>query len=187
MKVEVKTKQGNLKGFLAKLERKIGRQPVMRMGFLDGATYANGTKVAMIAAIQEFGAPNARFPIPPRPFFRPVVKRGETKWPKDLVKALKATDNDAIAALTIVGDVAAGELRQSINNLKSPPLSAVTVMLRSMRRQNPSMKVGLSTVFEAIGRVKAGQRPVGGTSAKPLIDSGTLVKHISSEVTRSWR
>ena len=62
-----------LKAYLTRLSKKVERSAVLRVGFLEGATYPNGTPVAMIAAIQEFGAPKAG--IPPRSYFRPLIAK----------------------------------------------------------------------------------------------------------------
>ena len=45
---------------------------VAQVGFPSGINYEDGTNVAYVATIQEFGAPEAN--IPPRPFMRPTVK-----------------------------------------------------------------------------------------------------------------
>jgi hypothetical protein len=51
----------------------------VRVGFLSRARYPNGTPVAMIAAIQNWGAPRAG--IPPRPFFSNMIARKGPEWP----------------------------------------------------------------------------------------------------------
>ena len=45
---------------------------VAQIGFPSGQHYPDGTNVAYVAAIQEFGAPAVN--IPPRPFMQPTVK-----------------------------------------------------------------------------------------------------------------
>lgn len=98
---------------------------IVRVGFLSKATYPDGKPVAMIAAIQEYGAPGAG--IPPRPFFRNMVadKRGE--WPAAIRGLLKSTGNDAVKTLDLTGAAIAGQLRESIINTNSPPLAPSTI------------------------------------------------------------
>lgn len=98
---------------------------VVRVGFLSNARYPDGKPVAMIAAIQEYGAPGAG--IPPRPFFRNMVadKRGE--WPAAIRGLLKSTGNDAVKTLDLTGAAIAGQLRESIINTNSPPLAPSTI------------------------------------------------------------
>lgn len=98
---------------------------VVRCGFFADAEYPDGTKVAMIAAIQNFGAPARN--IPPRPFFTTMISNGERAWPGILASALKARDYDPTAALTVLGHEMEGELRQSIQQTNSPPLRPATI------------------------------------------------------------
>ena len=50
----------------------------VRAGFLEGATYPDGTPVALVAAVHEFGAPAKN--IPARPFFRAAIAQNKDKW-----------------------------------------------------------------------------------------------------------
>ena len=56
---------------LSEIARGLDKAAKVRIGFLENATYPDGKPVAMIAAIQEFGAPARN--IPPRPFFRQMI------------------------------------------------------------------------------------------------------------------
>jgi hypothetical protein len=116
---------GGLERKLADLAQKLGRRATVRIGFLEGATYPDGKKVAMIAAIQEFGAPSKG--IPPRPFFRNMVAAKKREWPPVLVAQLKANGGDLDKALAVLGDGIAGQLRQSIVDTNTPPLAAATI------------------------------------------------------------
>jgi hypothetical protein len=97
----------------------------VRVGFLEGATYPNGTPVPLVAAVQEFGAPSRG--IPPRPFFRNMIKQYAKTWSGDMATLLKAADFNAGTVLRQMGEVIAGELRQSIRDLTSPPLKPATI------------------------------------------------------------
>jgi hypothetical protein len=160
-----------------KLVKKLTKATTLQVGFLEGSTEADGTSIPMIAAVQEFGSYNTKFPIPPRPYFRTMVSEKSPEWPDRLAAALKATDNDVEKALNLVGGTIVGDLRDSIANIQDPPLSEVTLMLRKMKREGGSeFEVGLRHVYEAIGRVKSGETSgLSGTAAKPLIDSGNLL------------
>lgn len=120
----------NGSGLVAHLERirtRLGRESgkKVRVGFLEGATYPDGTPVALVAAVQDLGAPSRN--IPPRPFFRNMVADKSREWPSALRAALKAADYDAEKALGVVGEGIAGQLRQSIVDTNDPPLSSVTI------------------------------------------------------------
>jgi hypothetical protein len=110
---------------LQKIARGLSRGGTLRVGFLEGATYPDGKPVAMIAAIQEFGAPAAG--IPPRPFFRHMIDAKSSEWPKAIAGLLKSTDMDASQALALAGEAIAGQLRQSIVDTNEPPLKPATI------------------------------------------------------------
>lgn len=114
-----------LEAALADLAKRVSKPATLRVGFLENATYPDGTPVAMIAAIQDFGAPSRN--IPPRPFFRNMVATKNAGWGPALGKALKAEKYDVTAALHSVGKGIEGQLYQSIQETNSPPLSPKTV------------------------------------------------------------
>ena len=108
------------------IARKMGRGEIgLRVGFLEGATYPDGTSVATVAAVQNFGAPAKG--IPPRPFFSDMVKDKSPRWSEQFAKALKAADYDVERALSLMGEGIAGQLREAIQQLTDPPLAAATV------------------------------------------------------------
>lgn len=121
--------------FAAEVTRLLGKlangDQVVRCGFFPEAQYPDGTSVAMVAAIQNYGAPARN--IPPRPFFTNMVRQGERVWPRVLVSSLKARSYDVKIALTDLGHEMEGELRQSIQQTNSPPLS-----LRTTQRKGHS-------------------------------------------------
>jgi hypothetical protein len=102
-----------------------GGGATVRVGFLENAKYPDGKPVAMIAAIQDFGAPAAG--IPPRPFFRNMIANKQGEWPAAIAGLLKASDYDVERALDIAGAAIAGQLKQSIIDTNSPPLAQSTI------------------------------------------------------------
>lgn len=114
-----------LQARLRELAAKVSRPGTLKVGFMEGATYPDGTSVPMVAAIQEFGAPAEG--IPPRPFFRRMIAAKSPGW-GDAVGALLAKhDYDAPQALALAGDGIKGQLQQSIKDLTDPPLAPATV------------------------------------------------------------
>lgn len=97
----------------------------LRVGFLEGATYPDGKPVAMIAAIQEYGAPNAG--IPPRPFFRNMIANKSSEWPTAIAGLLRANNYDAEKVLQLTGEAIKGQLQQSIRDTNEPPLAPSTI------------------------------------------------------------
>lgn len=118
---------------LEELAQKLRKAKTVRVGFLEGATYPDGTPVPLVAAVQDFGAPSRG--IPPRPFFRNMVAAKKGEWPAALEAQLKATNYDARQALDRVGQGIAGQLRQSIADFEGVPLKPATIKRKGSSKQ----------------------------------------------------
>ena len=111
---------------MAELAKGIGSgKTAVKVGFLEGAKYPDGKSVAMIAAINEYGAPSRGQP--PRPFFRNMIALHSAEWPTAIAGLLRSNDLDAGRALDAAGHGIAGQLKQSIVDLTRPPLAASTI------------------------------------------------------------
>lgn len=168
---------------LARLAVRLGGadKRTLRVGFLEGATYPDGTSVPMVAAIQEFGAPRAN--IPPRPYFRPMIASKRQGWPAAIAENLRDTDYDTDATLGRVGEGIKGQLQEAIIDTNSPSLSPVTVMLRGMKSQDQSLVVTRGVVAQARARVKAGLTNYG-ASTKVFIETGHMVNSVAYEINK---
>lgn len=149
---------------LARIAANASNASLVRVGFLEGATYPNGTPVAMIAAIQDFGAPSVG--IPPRPFFRNMIAAKKGEWPKAIGDELVARNYNAEQTLAAVGETVAGQLRESIKNTNSPPLAESTLRKRGVA----------GMVYDPKDTSTFG--------AKPLIASGTMYGSVDKEVVK---
>lgn len=171
----------------------LGTNPSVRIGFLEGSIYDDGTPVAQIAAINEFGATINREPssvtiyripksgggflrggkfvkrrlksavasthavgaysitIPPRPFFRSMIKAKAPTWSDTIAAALRLSQYNTGKTLKLMGELISAQLRQSIRDTNSPPNAPST-----------------------IARKKA---------AKPLIDTGFMFKQVDYEIS----
>ena len=96
----------------------------VQIGFLENARYPDGTSVAMVAAINEYGKPPSQ---PPRPFFRQMITERSKEWPDAVQKLLKSHDYAADATLADMGELIKGELADSIVQFTSPPLKPSTI------------------------------------------------------------
>lgn len=110
---------------LAELDALLRKVGTLRVGFLENARYPDGTPVAMVAAIQDYGAPRAG--IPPRPFFRNMVRKKSPGWPKAAADLLIANRMDADLTLRQMGEGIKGQLQQSIQETNAPPLKPATI------------------------------------------------------------
>jgi hypothetical protein len=159
---------------LRALMNKLSKASEVRVGFLENATYPDGTSVAMVAAINNFGAPEAG--IPARPFFSNMVRQQLPGWGDKFAAVLKAADNEADVALNLMGEGIAGQLREAIVATSSPANSPVTNLLK---QRFPSGGQTFEDVLQARHDVAAGETAPAG---KPLVWSGNLLASVDKEV-----
>jgi hypothetical protein len=173
---------GGLKAALEKIIKNVSKASSVEVGFAAGATYPDGTSVPLVAAIQEFGAPGKG--IPPRPFFRNMVRSKSGAWPDQMLELLKANNYDTAKTMKQMGLIVQDQLQQSIIDMNAPALSEVTVMLRGMRRQKRFRDLPFHELIDtAIERVKAGKTNYG-ASTKPLVDTGVMLKSVTVRVNK---
>jgi hypothetical protein len=114
-----------LRSTLTSIETNSSNATTVKAGFLAGATpYPDGTAVAMIAVIHDFGAPNRG--IPPRPFFRAAAAAGAKTWPPLMAK-LSANGYDARTTLEFIGARMQKDIKDSIRNGGWAPLKPATI------------------------------------------------------------
>ena len=150
--------QGSLKRLadsLAELSKKRAA-----VGFFDTATYPDGTPVAHVATIQEFGAGK----IPPRSFMRSTVAEQKEAWKATLAQGAKRVLEDKLTVeqmLDALGQSAAGQIKEKISSITAPALSEATLYLRQ-NRIDKSLPVN--------------------TSTKPLVDTSYMLDSVDSKV-----
>lgn len=130
----------------------------LEVGFFESATYPDGTPVAYVAAIQEFGYPAGN--IPSRPFFRNAISQNDG-W-KDLAsKAMSAVVEGRIElnqALNQMGFKMAADVKDSITDGSYEPLKQSTLAARQSRKRTQ------------------------GVASKPLIDTGQMLQSVTYAV-----
>lgn len=160
---------------LRELGDKMSKAHEVRVGFLETATYADGTPVAMVAAINNFGAPEAG--IPARPFFSDMIADNKDGWGDSFGDIIKAVDFDAQKALELMGEGMAGQLKMAIEAFTSVPNSPVTDLLKQRFPKRDGMT--FADVLQAHRDVADGKRA---TPGKPLIWSGDMRDAVDKEV-----
>lgn len=126
---------------------------VAQVGFPSGINYEDGTSVAYVAAIQEFGAPENK--IPARPFIQPTVTAKKDYWTKVMSNSIpkvvlgKAT---AFDVLDLVGRVAAVDIKETITKVYSPPLSPVTIKRKGSAKPLIDTGLMLASVQNAVNK-----------------------------------
>ena len=139
---------------MAKIQELVTNASVVNVGFLREATYPDGKPVAMIAAIQNFGAPRRN--IPPRPFFTTMIKVESPGWAPLIAVQLVKTKYDAAKTMERVGAALKGQLQKSIRTGPWKPLAASTLAGRRAR-------------YKGKGK---------GKHDKPLIDTGHMLNSV---------
>ena len=124
----------------------------LKVGFIDGATYPDGTPVAMVAAGNEYGDPANNQP--PRQFFRNAISEHESEWSDSISRGIQQ-GIPIESVLAVVGEAAVGDVVQSIATLMEPPLSPATIAARKSR---------------------------GNESTKPLVDKKVMIRDVHYEV-----
>lgn len=171
----------NVNRVLTDIAKRMGGGSV-RVGFLEGATYPDGTPVAAVMFWNEFGH-EGPFPAPPRSFFRTMIAKESPSWPKKMAALAKATNYDGMTVLKLMGEDIAGALKQSMINTNSPPLSETTLILRSKFWSNPG-DIRITDVLAAQKAAATGTEGATGTQAKPLVWTGHALASVGYEVRR---
>ncbi|WP_272667831.1 hypothetical protein [Providencia sp. PROV117] len=127
----------------------------VRVGFINGETYPDGTSVAEVAYKNEYGVPENNQP--PRPFFRNAINEHSEEW-VDAISRGVGSGLDARTVLETVGAVVQGDVQESIATLVEPPLSQETLRRRRERKVMPN------------------------SSTKPLVDTRVMIGSVNYEV-----
>lgn len=159
MKVQRKPGPGKLE--LRHILNGLGDQ-VGKVGVFETSKYEDGTPVAYVAAIQEFGDPSHS--IPPRSFMRSTSEEKRGEWAATARNGAKAVVNGSVTGpqvLDLIGQQAAGDIRRTISKITTPALKPATIENRLRKR--------------------ADKKTVGGLT-KPLVDTGILLNSITNTV-----
>ncbi len=148
-------KQLNLDKIKATLERipEEFEGMVAQVGFPSGINYEDGTSVAYVAAIQEFGAPAVN--IPPRPFMQPTVKAKKDYWTNIIEKQLPKVAKGEMTAfdvLDLVGIAAAADIQTTISSIYSPPNSPATIRRKGSSKPLVDTGLMLASVQNAVNK-----------------------------------
>lgn len=133
---------GALERKLKELADKVGVSKTLRVGFLEGATYPDGTSVPLVAAIQEFGTKD----IPSRPFFRDMIAAKSGGWAQSLGNLAVKTNFDVDATLNQMGAGIKGQLQESIRTFDKVPLAQSTIDKKGFDKQLIDTSVMINSV-----------------------------------------
>ena len=148
---------------LKKLGQFLKNDASVKVGYFN-TRYQDGTPVAYVASIQEFGSPKNN--IPPRSFMRSTATEKAGEW-RDKMAAIfrqQMTSTGSIgASLDLIGFVIEGDIAEKITQISTPPLKASTVAAKARKLADG-----------------------GGTGSldKPLVESGLLLNSVTHEVSQ---
>jgi hypothetical protein len=128
----------------------------VKVGFFDKATYSDGTSVAYVAYLNEYGGHN-----PPRPFMKRTVKNNSNKWVKGIKASLKQsglTADGISLAFHRAGLVAVGDVKRTImdwhpNDPRPNSLSTIAIKARRGREGKNLQAINPRQVLVDTGRM----------------------------------
>lgn len=127
---------------LAEIAQNVSKASSVEIGFLDGATYPDGTPMPLVAAMNEFGNEKS----PPRPFFRGMIQAKAEEWPDAVGNLLVANGYDANKTLGQTGAAIKGQLQDAIVEYEGPPLKEATIARKGSDKQLIDTSVMLNSV-----------------------------------------
>jgi len=124
---------------------------VAQIGFPSGINYEDGTSVAYVAAIQEFGAPAVG--IPARPFMQPTVREKKDTWVKIIEKQLPKVALGKMSAFDVLelgGISAAADIQTKISSIYTPPNAPATIRAKGSAKPLVDTGLMLASVQNAV-------------------------------------
>ncbi len=162
--VGVNVKVKGMERFSSRLREIAAIRAQTQVGFFEKAKYPNGTSVAYVAYLNEYGGHN-----PPRPFLKRTYRKNIKKWTKGIIVNIKHggfNKSTVIRAYKMAGMVAVSDVKKTIATWNpSDPYPNDHKTIRAKERRGRS-----SESLEAIDPTRV------------LIDSGRMISSIQYEV-----
>jgi len=150
----------------------------LKVGWFEDSVYENGRSVAEVAAGNELGIASRK--IPPRPFMRPTATAKEKEWANTAGRLASRVLDGKMAgqdAMDILGTSVQADIVDAIKNVKSPPLSPITLGVRAYKKQGK--EISGATIGEIARKIKEGKLNISGVSDAPLNDTGFMIATLS--------
>lgn len=161
-RVDVKGSGSNLKEKLRRIAKLDNIE--LNVGFFENAKYPDGTPVAYVAYLNEYGGHN-----PPRPFMKRTVQRRMKNWARGVAKNIRRADRASLKrAYEMAGQVAVGDVKRTIKDW--PPGGNAPSTVRAKAR-----------------RARSGKNLVPINPETVLIDTGKMISSVAYEVKTNGR
>ncbi len=139
-----------LKTKLQEILKKVNETSEVKVGFLEGSTYPDGTPVPMVAALNEYGhevkSSDGDYFQMPRPYFRTMIAEKSSNWGKSLGNIAKLNKYDMKKSLALMGEGIGSQLQQSIIKFNGVPLAASTIAQKGFNKQLIDTAVMINSV-----------------------------------------
>jgi hypothetical protein len=133
----------------------------VKVGWFESSKYPNGTPVAYVAAIQNFGyAPKN---IPPRMGLQSMIDKRKVEWKGVAEQSAQAVmdGEEPLRYLEAMGGLVEGQVREQIASVFEPPLKQATIEARARRTASGEITESL---------------------AKPLNDTGYMMASVTHQL-----
>lgn len=157
----------------------------VRIGVPDSAVESDGSSVAKIAAVHEYGSPSQG--IPERPFLGAAIRENAKRYValnRQNLLAIFQGKMTVVQALGQLGELAKGDVQKKISYGSFTPLDPKTIAARQRARSsgyNSALRRKAAAEPET-EQAKKHRARTGGVMDRPLIDSGQLIQSISWEI-----
>lgn len=158
------TARVDIKGNGSKLKDKLRKIAALddlelKVGFFENARYPDGTPVAYVGYLNEYGGHN-----PPRPFMKRTAQRRMKNWARGVAKNIRRADRASLKrAYEMAGQVAVGDVKRTIKDW--PPGGNAPSTVRAKAR-----------------RARSGKNLVPINPETVLIDTGKMISSVAYEV-----
>ena len=158
------TARVDIKGNGSKLKDKLRKIAALddlelKVGFFENARYPDGTPVAYVGYLNEYGGHN-----PPRPFMKRTAQRRIKAWSKGIAANFNRADKSSLKIAYIkAGQVAVGDVKRTIKDW--PPGGNAPSTVRAKAR-----------------RARSGKNLMPINPATVLIDTGKMISSVAYEV-----
>lgn len=126
-----------IKDVINKRIKQLSGSKYVEVGFMSDAKYPDGTKVAEVAFINEYGDPLHN--IPARPFMRQTISKNKSDWIKNIYSSI-SSGKDISQSLSFLGEKIVGDIQDSIINFSDPPNAPYTIQKKGFN--DPLVETG---------------------------------------------